>query len=103
LLTVLFVPSLWLLSAGICYIICRIRQIKVTTVQCLIIAGLPLALPVIPNPFPYIMEIAISYAITVYVTMKYLGVGLVPDGLLIPGTVQAAGLIATFIVGVLTH
>lgn len=71
---------------------CRYRHVPVTATQCFIIGGLPYALGVIPLPLPYFMTLVIHYAITVYITMKYLGVDVVPDGLLIPGVTQAAGL-----------
>ena len=73
-----------------------------TAIQCFIIGGLPFALGIIPLPLPYIALLVIYYAITVYVTMKYLGVNLVPDGLLIPGVTQAAGFVILFILDALT-
>ncbi len=81
----LVVPALWFISAGLCYLVCRIRHVQVTAVQSFIIAGLPLALGAVPIPLPYLLHVAAQYAMTVYVTMKYLGVSLFPEGLLIPG------------------
>ncbi len=93
----LVVPALWLLTSGICYIVCRIRRVKATATQCFIIAGLPLALGAIPIPLPYFLLVVLWYAVTVYVTMKYLGVSLIPDGVLIPLVIQGSGMLVLFI------
>ena len=69
---------------------CRFRRVPATAIQCFIIGGLPFALGIVPLPLPYFLTLVIHYGITVYVTMKYLGVSLAPDGLLIPGVTQAA-------------
>lgn len=91
-LSIFVVPALWLISSAVCFVVCRLRNIQATAVQCFIIGGLPLALGAIPLPLPYLMLVAIWYAITVYVTMKYLGVALFPDGMLIPFATQGAGI-----------
>ena len=88
-LSFLLVPAIWLLCMVVCWLICRYRRIRATLVQCLIIGGLPLALGAIPLPLPFFLQIGMGYALTVYVTMKYLGVGLYPDGLLIPFVTNA--------------
>lgn len=96
-LLLLVVPNLWLLTSGICYIVCRIRGVKATATQCIIIAGLPLALGAIPIPLPYFLLVVVWYAVTVYVTMKYLGVSLFPEGLLIPLVTQGSGMLLLFV------
>ena len=80
----LTVPAVWFLGTGICWWTCKFRTIHATLIQCLIIAGLPLALGALPLPLPSLVHAVFGYALTVYVTMKYLGVSLVPDGLLVP-------------------
>jgi hypothetical protein len=77
--------------------VCRIRGVKATATQCIIIAGLPLALGAIPIPLPYFLLVVVWYAVTVYVTMKYLGVSLFPEGLLIPLVTQGSGMLLLFV------
>ncbi len=96
-LLLLVAPALWLLTSGICYVVCRLRRVKATATQCFIIAGLPLALGAIPMPLPYFLLVVLWYAVTVYVTMKYLGVSLFPDGVLIPLVTQGSGMMLLFV------
>jgi hypothetical protein len=77
----------WLLGAGVCWGTCKLRKVHATALQCLIIAGLPLVLGILPLPF--LVRTVFEYAIMVAVTMKYLGVSLLPDGLLIPLATEA--------------
>lgn len=93
----LVVPALWLLTSAICYIVCHIRRVKATATQCFIIAGLPLALGAISIPLPHFLLVVLWYAVTVYVTIKYLGISLLPDGLLIPLVTQGSGILLLFI------
>ena len=81
---------------------CRFRRVPATAVQCFIIGGLSFALGIVPVPLPYIVLLVIHYAITVYVTMKYLGVSLMPDGLLIPGVTQGANILILLILQMVT-
>jgi hypothetical protein len=80
---VLIVPIAWFLGAGICGLTCKFRGIRVTLLQCLIIAGLPLALGAVPLSLPYFLQVALGFGLMVYVMMTYLGVDLFPNGLLI--------------------
>ena len=93
----LVVPALWLLTSAICFIVCRIRHVRASAIQCFIIAGLAFALGAIPIPLPYFVLVMLWYAVTVYVTMKYLDVSLFPDGLLIPLVTQGSGILLLFI------
>ena len=90
-LSFLVVPAIWILSAAACWSACRFRRVNATLVPCFIIAGLPLLLAGLPLPLPDVLQVALGYALMVYVTMKYLGVSLIPDGLLIPFVTKLIG------------
>jgi hypothetical protein len=96
-LSVLVIPAAWLIGSGVCWSTCKFRKVEATLLQCLIIAGIPLALGAHPLPLPYFILVALRYALMVYVTMKYLGVSLVPDGLLIPCVMPLASAGAGFV------
>ncbi len=95
--TLLIVPATWLIGSGVCWSTCKFRKVDATLLQCLIIAGLPLAIGALPLPLPYLLQVALRYALTVYVTMKYLGISLVPDGLLIPCVTALGSAGASFV------
>jgi hypothetical protein len=96
-LSYLVVPASWILGAAACWFTCRLRKVEVTALPCFIIAGLILVLGGVPLPLPDFLQTVVVYALTVYVTMKYLGVALVPDGLLIPLVTKLFGAGVAFV------
>lgn len=62
----------------------RIRTIQVTALNCLIIGGAPYLLMFIPISLPPYLSVPIAVGIAVYLTMRYTGVQLIPNGLFIP-------------------
>ena len=77
-------PAIWLLKSVAYVFIFRLRSIKATYLNCLIIAGAPLLLGFVPLPLPGFVSVPLMIALAVYLTMHYTGVSLIPDGLFIP-------------------
>jgi hypothetical protein len=90
------VPVAWLLKSFVYWGIFRFRTISATVLNCLIIAGAPLLLSIIP--LPSFLSFPASIGVAVYFTMRYTGVDLIPDGLFIPVAVELAFWIALQIV-----
>jgi len=84
LLKILLIPLLWLLKSLTYWGVFRIRSIPATALSCLIIAGAPLLLTVVPLPLPVFLSVVVSIGLAVYLAMHYTGVELLPDGLFIP-------------------
>jgi len=80
----LLVPAIWLLKSVAYVVIFRIRTIRITYLSCLLIAGAPILLGLVPIPLPGILVDAAAIGLAVYMTMHYTGVSFFPDGLLIP-------------------
>jgi hypothetical protein len=93
---VLLIPIVWLLKSFMYWGIFRFRTISATVLNCLIIAGAPLLLSIIP--LPSFLSFPASIGVAVYFTMRYTGVELIPDGLFIPVAVELAFWIALQIV-----
>ena len=93
---VLLIPIVRLLKSFMYWGIFRIRTISATVLNCLIIAGAPLLLSIIP--LPSFLSFPASIGVAVYFTMRYTGVDLIPDGLFIPVAVELAFWIALQIV-----
>ena len=81
-LNVLLVPAVWLLKSAAFVLIFRVRKIQATYMTCLLIAGVPFLVGLIPLP-GILMELCMI-GVAVYATMHYTGVSFLPDGLLIP-------------------
>ena len=80
-----FLPLIfWLFKSFTYWIIFRIQTIQVTTLSCLIIGGAPYLLMFIPISLPAFLSVPIALGIAVYLTMRYTGVQLIPNGLFIP-------------------
>jgi hypothetical protein len=94
--TAFIVPVVWLLKTFVYWGIFRIRTIPVTVLSCLIIAGAPLLLGIIP--LPSFLSYPAAIALAVYLTMHYTGVDLIPDGLFIPLGVELAFTAALWLV-----
>lgn len=88
-LSIFLVPVVWLLKSVAYVAAFRMRKIESTYVTCLIIAGAPLLLSLIPVPLPGILGMIAGIGLAVYLTMHYTGVSLIPDGLFIPLGVEA--------------
>jgi hypothetical protein len=82
--SIFLVPAVWLLKSFAYVGAFRIRKIEYTYLNCLIIAGAPLLLGLIPIPLPSILGAIAGIGLAVYLTMHYTGVSLIPDGLFIP-------------------
>jgi hypothetical protein len=93
----LVVPVVWLLKSIAYRIIFHIRTIEVTFLTCLIIAGAPLLLGLIPGALPGFMSIPVEVGIAVYLTMHYTHVALIPEGLFIPLGVEATFMLAVWL------
>ena len=74
----------WLFKSITYWIVFRIRTIQVTALSCLIIGGAPYLLMFIPISLPAFLSVPIAVGIAVYLTMRYTGVQLIPNGLFIP-------------------
>ncbi len=98
-MTALLVPAIWLLKSIAYVVIFRIRTIRITYISCLLIAGAPMLLGLVPFPMPGILVDAAAIALAVYMTMHYTGVSLVPDGLFIPLGVEVACSLAVWCIG----
>ena len=84
LLKILLIPIIWLLKSLTYWGVFRIRSIPATTLSCLIIAGAPFLLGAVPLPLPGFLSVIASVGFAVYLTMRYTGVELLPEGLFIP-------------------
>jgi hypothetical protein len=82
--SIFLVPIVWLLKSGAYVVVFRVRKIECSYLTCLLIAGAPLLLSLIPLPFPALLGTIAGIALAIYVTMHYTGVSLIPDGLFIP-------------------
>jgi hypothetical protein len=82
------IPVVWLLKSFVYWGIFRFRTISATVLNCLIIAGAPLLLSIIP--LPSFLSFPASIGLAVYFTMHYTGVALIPDGLFVPLGVEVA-------------
>ena len=91
------VPVVWLLKSAAYWAIFRWRTITATLLNCLVIAGSPLLLSIFPLPGFFALPASIGLAI--YLTMHYTGVELVPDGLLVPLSIELSFLGAIWLVG----
>jgi hypothetical protein len=84
-LLVVFLPLIfWLFKSFTYWIVFRIRTIQVTALSCLIIGGVPYLLMFIPIPLPALLSVPLAVGIAVYLTMRYTGAQLIPNGLFIP-------------------
>jgi hypothetical protein len=84
LLAVLLPLIFWLFKSLTYWIVFRIRTIQVTALSCLIIGGAPYLLMFVPIPIPAFLSVPIAVGLAVYLTMRYTGVQLIPNGLFIP-------------------
>ena len=82
------VPVAWLLKSFVYWGIFRFRTIAATMLNCLIIAGAPFLLSLVP--LPSFLSFPVSIGLAVYLTMHYTGVELIPEGLFIPLGVEVA-------------
>ncbi len=82
--SIFLVPVVWLLKSVVYIVVFRVRTIHITYLSCLIIAGAPLLLGLIPLPLPSVLAVVVGIGLAIYLTMQYTGVPLIPDGLLIP-------------------
>jgi len=82
--SILLAPVVWLLKSVAYTGVFRVRKIECTYLSCLIIAGAPFLLSLIPLPIPGILVTVAGMGLAVYLTMQYTGVSLIPDGLFIP-------------------
>jgi hypothetical protein len=101
-ISLFLVPAIWLLKSVAYVILFRVRSIKATYLNCLIIAGGPLLLGFVPIPLPGFMSVPLVIGLAVYLTMHYTGVSLIPDGLFIPLGVEAFFRIALWAIQELT-
>jgi hypothetical protein len=85
---ILFVPLVWIVKTAAYVAIFKIRDIRASLVACMVIAGAPLLVLVIPIPLPATILTVAGIGLAVYLTMRYTGVPLIPDGLLIPLAVE---------------
>ncbi len=92
----LIVPLTWLLKSFTYWGVFRWRTIRATLLNCLIIAGSPFLLSIIP--LPSFLAFPAAIAVAVFLTMHYTEVDLIPDGLFIPLTVELLFLTALWIV-----
>jgi hypothetical protein len=76
------IPIVWLLKSFVYWGIFRFRTISATVLNCLIIAGAPLLLSIIP--LASFLSFPASIGLAAYLTMHYTGVDLIPDGLFVP-------------------
>jgi len=81
----------WLLKSLTYWGVFRWRTIRATALDCLIIAGCPFLLMVVPLPAVIYVLTAISLAI--FFTMRYTGVSFIPYGLFIPLAIECGFLI----------
>ena len=83
-LTVLLPLIIWLLKSFASWVVFRIRTIPITALSCLIIAGVQFLLMFVPIPLPAFLSVLVVVGLAVYLTMRYTGVQLIPNGLFIP-------------------
>ena len=76
------------LKTGIYYGVFRIRSINAALLTCLIIAGAPELLAIIPFPLPEVISRLIGIGIAVYLCVQYTEAEIYPDGVLIPCGVE---------------
>jgi hypothetical protein len=76
------VPVIWVLKSFAYWGAFRIRTIRVSALSCLIIAGAPFFLSILP--LPGLLSLPATIALAAYLTMHYTGVELIPEGLGIP-------------------
>ena len=95
---ILLVPGVWLLKSAAYAGVFHLREIECTYMSCLIIAGAPLLLSVIPLPLPGFLGTIAGAALAVSLTMRYTGVALLPEGLCIPLAVEGLFIAGTWAV-----
>jgi len=82
---------IWLLKSLTYWGVFKWQTIKATALDCLIIAGCPFLLFIVPLPAVIYVLTAISLAI--FFTMRYTGERLIPNGLFIPLGIEGTFLI----------
>jgi hypothetical protein len=97
-ISVLVVPVVWIFKSLSYVLVFRARKIEATFLSCLIIAGAPFLPSVIPLPLPGLVSIIAGIALAVYLTMRYTGVQLIPDGLFIPLGVETLFRIGVWVI-----
>ena len=83
-LSMCIIHAVWLLTSLAYILVFRMRKVQATSLTCLIVAGAPLLLALVPLPLPWILGDIAGIGLAIYLTMHYTGVPLIPDGLFIP-------------------
>jgi hypothetical protein len=82
LLTALIPLIIWLLKSITYWVVFRIRKISITALSCFIIGGASYLLMFVP--IPTFLSVPIAVGLAVFLTMRYSGIQLIPNGLFIP-------------------
>jgi hypothetical protein len=91
-------PTMWLLKALCYWGVFKWRTIPATFVQCLIIAGVPFILLIVPIHVPSFLSIPFTMGLAVYLTTHYTAIPLIPEGLLIPVGIETVFRIASWLI-----
>ncbi len=89
---------MWLIKALCYWRVFRWRKIPATAINCLIIAGVPFLLAVVPIPLPFFLTIPIAIGLAVYLTMYLTSIPLIPEGPLIPLGIETVFLVAFWLI-----
>jgi hypothetical protein len=65
-----------------------IRRIQATLLTCIVIAGAPVILGVVPLPMPEPVRFILGLGLAIFLTARYTEAELFPDSVLIPTVVQ---------------
>ena len=71
----------------------RIRSISIRVLNCIIIAGAPYFLLIIPIRLPQDLSFLLALGVAIFLTTRYTEAELFPDAILIPVAVELASLL----------
>ena len=83
-LSVLIPLIIWMLKSITYWIVFRFRKISITALSCFIIGGTSYLVMFVPIPLPSFLSVTVVVGLAVFLTMRYSGVQLIPNGLFIP-------------------
>lgn len=66
----------------------KLRSIRITLLNCIVVAGAPYLVGFIPLPLPMILRVAAGIALAMFLLTRYTEAELFPDVIVIPITVE---------------
>jgi hypothetical protein len=95
----IFAGTPLVLKTGMYYGIFRRREVRATLLNCIVIAGAPILLAVVPIPLPPFLAFIAGIGVAIYLCSHYTEAPLYPEGIFIPVVVELASLaLVSFVV-----